>query len=52
MIIDMRRSQFISNIFALLNDGVITPEDLNEFSDELKEIVKMYVEYRRDTYEK
>lgn len=37
---DMRRSQMISNLVSLVVDGAIGLEDLEEFSDPLKEIVK------------
>ena len=36
----MSRSNCIYNIAALLNEGAITMEDLEEFSDELKEKVR------------
>lgn len=35
----MSRSNCIYNIVSLLNEGAITMEDLEEFSDELKERV-------------
>lgn len=35
----MSRSNFISNIVSLLNEGAITMDDLEEFSDELKETI-------------
>lgn len=35
----MSRSNCISNIISLLNEGVITMKDLEEFSDELKETI-------------
>ena len=38
----MSRSNFIPNIISLLNEEVITMEDLDEFSDELKETILMY----------
>ena len=38
----MRRSNCIPNIISLLNEEVITMEDLDEFSDELKETILMY----------
>lgn len=40
--IDMRRSVMIMNILTLLKDGVITMDDLNDFSDLLKETIKIY----------
>lgn len=39
VVIDMRRSKMIENILALLHDKVITFDDLDEFSDDLKEII-------------
>lgn len=36
----MSRSNCIYNIVSLLNEGAITMEDLEEFSDELKERVR------------
>lgn len=36
------RSNCIPNIISLLNEEVITMEDLDEFSDELKETILMY----------
>lgn len=38
----MSRSNCIPNIISLLNEEVITMEDLDEFSDELKETIFMY----------
>lgn len=40
VIIEMRRSDFISNILELLKEKVIMLNDLDEFSDELKQTVK------------
>lgn len=36
----MSRSNCISNIISLLNEGAITMTDLEEFSDKLKEMVR------------
>lgn len=36
----MSRSNCISNIVSLLNEGAITMKDLEEFSDELKENIR------------
>ena len=36
----MSHSNFIYNIVSLMNEGAITMEDLEEFSDELKERVR------------
>ena len=38
----MSRSNCIPNIISLLNEEVITMEDLDEFSDELKVTILMY----------
>lgn len=38
----MSRSNCIPNIISLLNEEVITMEDLDEVSDELKETILMY----------
>lgn len=40
----MTRSNFIYNIVSLINDSAIVFEDLEEFSDELKESVKYFTE--------
>jgi len=40
----MSRSNLIYNIISLINDGAISFEDLEEFSDELKETVSVFVE--------
>ena len=40
----MTRTNFIYNIIALINNDVIGIEDLEDFSDELKEIVKDFLE--------
>ncbi len=34
--IDMRRSMFYLNLFALLDNGIISINDLDDFSDEVK----------------
>lgn len=44
VIIDMRRSTAINNIVSLVLDEVISLDDLEEFSDDLKEAVKYIVE--------
>ncbi len=44
VIIDMRRSTAINNIVSLFLDEVISLDDLEEFSDDLKEAVKYIVE--------
>lgn len=35
--LEMSRSKLISNIISLINEGAISYEDLEEFSDELKQ---------------
>lgn len=40
--LEMSRSKLIYNIISLINDGVISIEDLEEFSDELKETVRIF----------
>ena len=44
VIIDMRRSTAINNIVNLILDEVISIDDLEEFSDDLKETVKCIIE--------
>lgn len=44
VLIDMRRSTAINNIVSLVLDEVISLDDLEEFSDDLKEAVKYIVE--------
>ena len=39
VVIDMRRSKMLINILDLLEDHVINLEDLDEFSEELREAV-------------
>lgn len=39
----MNRSQMFHNIVSLVLEGAITLEDLNDFSDDLKEAVKLYI---------
>ena len=38
--IRMSRSRMIQNIISLINEGAITPDDLSDFSDELRENVQ------------
>lgn len=42
---DMRRSKLIENILDLLHEGAIMLEDLDDFSDELKDTVQLYVQH-------
>jgi hypothetical protein len=44
VLIDMRRSTAINNIVSLVLNEVISVNDLDEFSDDLKETVKYIVE--------
>lgn len=39
--IELSKSNMIYDIVSLINDGVISLENLDEFSDELKESVKL-----------
>ena len=41
--LEMSRSNLISNIISLINEGVISFENLEEFSDELKETVSAFI---------
>ncbi len=41
--LEMSRSNIIYNLISLINDGAISFEDLEEFSDELKETVSAFV---------
>ena len=42
--VEMSRSNLIYNIISLINEGAISFEDLEEFSNELKETVRYLVE--------
>ncbi|KMK75263.1 hypothetical protein [Alkalihalobacillus pseudalcaliphilus] len=42
--VEMSRSKLIFNIISLINEGVISYEDLEEFSDELKETARFFLE--------
>ena len=44
--LDMRRSVLIDNLVSLIDEGVIHFADLEGFSDELKETVKIFIERR------
>lgn len=46
VLIDMRRSMMIQNILGLLNDEIITINDLDDFSDELKETINRWLNFR------
>ena len=41
--VEMSRSNMIFNIMSLLQEGAIRLEDLDEFSDELKETVQFFM---------
>ena len=41
--LEMRRSKLVNNIIALVNEGAISFEDLEEFSDQLKGTVRVFV---------
>lgn len=45
----MSRSNIIFNIISLINEGAISYEDLEEFSDELRETIRAFIE--RANYE-
>ena len=40
VVVEMKRSKLIDNVVALLDEGAITMNDLEEFSDEFKEKVR------------
>ncbi|WP_312813718.1 multidrug transporter [Sedimentibacter sp.] len=42
--LEMSRSNLINNIISLINDGAISFENLEEFSDELKETVNVFID--------
>lgn len=42
--VEMSRSSLIYNIISLINEGAISCADLEEFSDELKETVRFFIE--------
>lgn len=42
--LEMSRLNLINNIISLIREGVISFEDLEEFSDELKEIISVFIE--------
>ena len=41
---EMSRSNLLYNIISLIDEGAISYEDLEEFSDELKETIKAFIE--------
>lgn len=42
--VEMSRSNLIFNIISLINEGAISYTDLEEFSDVLKETVRLFIE--------
>ncbi len=42
--LEMSRSNLIYNIISLINEGAISIEDLEEFSDELKDTISTFFE--------
>lgn len=43
VIIQLQKSEMVYDIVTLINDGVISQSDLEEFSDELKEQVQFLI---------
>ena len=41
--LEMSRSNLIYNIISLINEGAISFEDLEEFSEELKETIRAFI---------
>ncbi len=41
--VEMRRSMLLINLLSLLNEGVIVPDDLNDFSDEMKSTIERFL---------
>lgn len=41
---EMNRSNLVDNIISLMNEGAIRFEDIEEFSDQLKETVRFFIE--------
>ena len=48
--LQMTRTNFIYNIISLINNDVISIEDLEDFSDELKETVNAFLERQNWNY--
>ena len=46
----MTRTNFLYNIIALINNNVISIEDLEDFSDELKKTVNAFLERQNWNY--
>ena len=49
VLLRMSRSEFIYNVISLIHDNVISFDDLKDFSDELKETVKTFLD--RELYD-
>lgn len=43
VLIEMKRSMMIENIISLINNEVVSFDDLTDFSDLLKETIKLYL---------
>lgn len=41
---ELRKSELVFNLVALIRDGVIEIHELDEFSDDLKEMVRHFIE--------
>lgn len=41
--LEMSRSNLVSNIISLINEGAISFENLEDFSDDIKETVKFFI---------
>ncbi len=48
--LQMARTNFIYQIISLINDGMITVGDLEDFSDELKDTVNAFLERQNWSY--
>ena len=48
--LEMSRTNFIYNIIALINNDVISMKDLEDFSDKLKETVRVFLERQSRDY--
>lgn len=43
VIVEMNRDNVVSTIVSMLREGIITEDDLNGFSDELKEVIRFFL---------
>lgn len=50
VILEQSRRDMLFNIIRLINDGVITIDDLSDFTDELRENVKILQERMNQTF--